>query len=158
MSNLTFLMPKGIFNYRVAGVLQHCEKYLLHKSQTDSHWSLVGGRVEAFEDSRSALVREFKEELGIAVHSKALLWSVENFFSYKGDPYHELGFIYQITTQALLTIDQHEFRGLDDPQLIYKWFSKEALREINLKPSFLKEKLLHEDFGKDHIICRDEVY
>ena len=69
-------MDKYSFQIRVTGILIHEGKLLLVKQQvtSDRNWSLPGGRVEAGETLEDAIIREVKEETGIAVEVNKLLY------------------------------------------------------------------------------------
>lgn len=70
------------FTYRVGGVCISCGHVLaVCYNGDESVWTLPGGRVETLETSAVALVRELREELGIAVTLGRLLWIVENLFT-----------------------------------------------------------------------------
>jgi 8-oxo-dGTP pyrophosphatase MutT (NUDIX family) len=69
------------FNYRVAGVAVHDDSVLLHKADGDDFWAFPGGRAELGERAEQTLLREMREEIGVAVEVGRLLWDVENFFT-----------------------------------------------------------------------------
>ncbi len=79
------------FNLRAVAVILSGDHVLMHRPDRDEYWSLPGGRVEAGEDAVTAVAREMRDELGIAVTVGRLLWVVENFFASGGRPYHEIG-------------------------------------------------------------------
>ena len=51
-------------NVRVAGIIIHNNKLLVHKDINSDHYALIGGRVKIGEDSETAVKRELQEELG----------------------------------------------------------------------------------------------
>lgn len=61
---------------RVTGVVVEGDKILLLNQDTDNgrSWSLPGGKVEEGETLESALVREMREETGVAVTITGLLY------------------------------------------------------------------------------------
>ncbi|TMW70089.1 NUDIX hydrolase [Alteribacter natronophilus] len=131
----------GKFNFRVAGVLIVDNQVLLHKAETDSFWALPGGRVQISERSEDALIREIQEETGMRVKTEGLLWTVENFFHYEGEAFHEIGFYYRMCPELPLE-KQKSFYGLEtDRQLVFRWFPLDQLDDIEVRPSFLKERL-----------------
>ena len=56
----------------------------------------LGGGIEFLEKSEDALIREFKEELGIDIKIKNFLGICENIFKYKGKNAHELVLFYNV--------------------------------------------------------------
>ena len=78
---------------RAAAVIQSEGRVLLHRVVGDAFWALSGGGIEAGETAAQALVRELQEELGQPMEPGALACVVENFFTYAGTSYHEIGCI-----------------------------------------------------------------
>jgi len=101
--------------------------------------------------------REIGEELGGNIEVNRLLWIVENFFKYKEKDYHEILTIYLIDfeKESWVMNQQDSFNGLEGERLIYKWFNFNELYNLNIKPSFLKEKLLFLPNLPTHIIHRE---
>ncbi|MGB0768491.1 MAG: (deoxy)nucleoside triphosphate pyrophosphohydrolase [Phycisphaeraceae bacterium] len=58
--------------YRILITLRHAAQVLAH------HWELPGGKVEPHETPRQAVVRELREEVGIAVEPLAQLPPVDH--------------------------------------------------------------------------------
>ena len=54
----------------------------------------IGGGIEFGETSQEALVREIKEELNAEIQPKKLLGTIENIFTYQGQPGHEIVHVY----------------------------------------------------------------
>jgi ADP-ribose pyrophosphatase YjhB (NUDIX family) len=69
-------MSSLLFQIRVTGILAENDRILLVKQRISStrDWSLPGGRAEAGELLEEALVREFREETGLIVKMKRLLY------------------------------------------------------------------------------------
>lgn len=78
--DLTIDIEEYKLNIRVAGIIIHNNKVLLHKSINKEYYALVGGRVKIGEDSKSAVKRELEEELGKEVCIEDFLGVIENFF------------------------------------------------------------------------------
>ncbi|SFJ32344.1 NUDIX hydrolase [Thermoflavimicrobium dichotomicum] len=131
------------FNYRIAGILIHDGKVLLHREKDQEIWALPGGRAEMMEPSAETIVREIKEEIGLDVRVERLIWVAEQFFTYKGVRTHELGFFYLLScdqdTDLFHTPRFHGVTG-DAVDLVFEWFSLDRLPE-HLYPSFLPNGL-----------------
>ncbi|MGG0655357.1 NUDIX hydrolase [Rummeliibacillus pycnus] len=150
-----FKTEQGIFNYRVVGVLVKEGHILIHKSVNDSNWSLPGGRVKILEQAQNGLQRELQEELGIDVQIERLLWSVENFFKYNEDNFHEIGFYYQVSTDKDYEINSNQFYGIEGESLIYKWVPIAQLDEVDLYPEFIKTEIKDITHYPKHIVVKD---
>jgi len=55
----------------------------------------AGGGIEFGETSREAARREIREELDIDAGELQLLGVLENVFTFRGEPYHEICFIFE---------------------------------------------------------------
>lgn len=74
----------------------------------DHFYRPLGGGVDFGEQSADAVVREFQEELGEELAGVAYLDTLENIFTYKGQPGHEIVLLYQgyFTNQELYAQDE----------------------------------------------------
>jgi len=153
------------FKYRVSAVLLRNGKVLVHRAEMDDFWALPGGHVEMMESSKGSLRREMKEELGIDVEIKRLLWVAENFFEDRGYRFHEVCFYYLIditeNSEILETDgpfygeeDEYEFLG-DRIKLIFRWYPIDELEDLRLYPSFLLEGLKDIPESTEHIVHED---
>ena len=90
--DITFKTPEGRFNYRACAVIIHDEKLLVMKDRRSPYFYLPGGRVLLHETAESAVLREVREELGIAASIIRPLWMVQSFFTedVTGEQFHEL--------------------------------------------------------------------
>ena len=127
------------FNYRVALLAVNDNKILLQKSEKDSYYSLIGGRVQLFEDSEQAIKREVEEETGILLNSSEikLVNIVENFFTFNKTDFHEMLFIYKTDSKELAAKDN--FATLDKMGVINKWFDIDKLQNMDVRPEFIKK-------------------
>lgn len=89
-----FDTPDTRFDLRTAGACLHEGRVLAQTTERMDFYVLPGGRVASGEDSRSALGREMREELGSEVHIEDLLFIVENFFTLDRMKHHEILMIY----------------------------------------------------------------
>ena len=72
-------------------------KLLLCRAKGGSSSYLPGGHIEFGETGREALVREMKEETGLAFSAGRFLGVVENRFMQKGREHAEINLVYEMT-------------------------------------------------------------
>lgn len=150
-----FKTEKAVFNFRVAGIWIVNDHVLIHKDVDDLNWALPGGRVAIGEETEQTIVREFSEELGVNVIVNSLIWTNENFFSYRGADFHEIAFYYKVSANETTTLFKKEpFYGLEGERLIYKWVPIEEINEISVFPEFLIEGIKDIPEYPQHIVTR----
>lgn len=153
---LTFELPDGVFNCRVAGLLWRDQTVLLQKDPAEEFWVLPGGRLEFGEPSNQAVRREFLEEIGVRVHTDRLLWVVENFFG-EAPAFHELALYYQVSADEALPAEE-TFLGQasdHDPPLHFRWVPLDQLHTLRVYPSFLDAAFRAPAPFTQHVIVRD---
>ena len=153
---LSFNTSTHQFNFRVAGILCHRNRVLIHRAVAEDFWTLPGGRVEAGETSTASLAREFREELSIDVQVESLAAVVENFFNYQNRDYHELCLVFRLSANETgqLHHHAHEFVG-NEPGFEFAWADLNRLDEWRLLPECLPA-LLNDGFvGVRHVVQRD---
>jgi ADP-ribose pyrophosphatase YjhB (NUDIX family) len=155
---LTLSQPGAHFSLRTAAVVLHNSHVLLHRAEHDDFWALPGGRCELLETAQEAICREMGEELGAKAHVERLLWVLENFFTYNGVVCHELGFYFLIDLgQEFAHYHPGEsFEGNEEGlKLFFRWFALDALEDVHLYPTFLREALQDLPNHVVHIVHRD---
>jgi len=147
---------QGDFAFRVAGILIHDGRVLLSTDDQVDFWVLPGGGVNLFESSEEALVREFREEIGVTIEIERLLWVVENSFIFDNQKFHGIEFNFLVRLNEMdeiLSLDQ--FTGVEDDfkpsgtryedieRLIlnFQWFEIDKLDNITIKPAIYHQVL-----------------
>jgi 8-oxo-dGTP diphosphatase len=75
-------------------------KVLLGRSVFTRKWDIPGGAVEPWETLEAGLVREFREETGVAVRVVRLIDFRAGFIAFFRHPYHSLRFYYLVDGDA----------------------------------------------------------
>lgn len=155
---LTFTQGNTRFTCRSVGVAIEDGRVLLHKAEDDDFWALPGGRAELLEPAMTTLRREMQEELGIEVDVVRLLWTVENFFQYRGYDHHEIGlyFLMRVPPDWPLRTAIGPFLGYEHGvHLFFQWFPLEALPGMRVYPTFLADGLSDLPLCPQHIVHTD---
>ena len=74
-----FRSDEYICELRAVGVLVKNNKVLVQRDKNGNEYALPGGHIKIGETFEAGLVREYKEETGIDINIKRLLWSEECF-------------------------------------------------------------------------------
>jgi ADP-ribose pyrophosphatase YjhB (NUDIX family) len=149
--DMTLKTPFGTFNYRVGFLVFKADSVLLHKTAA-GYWFVPGGRVHFGEPSESAVRREIGEEMQSPARSVDFAGTVENFFRAGGEAFHELMFLYRAVFADDVKIPAADIEG---NKIESGWFTQDALRATDLKPSFLKERFFDFRSGTRHIVHND---
>lgn len=140
---INFKTEKGIFNFRVAGILFNDDKVLIHRRINDDFYALPGGRVEILENTETTIIREMKEELGINVEIERLLWVCQSFFGSDDSKYHEICFYYLINCEdkELITKEDVFLVSENDKTFEFKWVKIDEIEKEPFYPNFIKNRL-----------------
>lgn len=133
------------FGSRAVGVLKKNNKILFQKKKTDLNWALPGGAIATLERGKDVVKREFQEETGCDVEVIRPLWFVEYFFEFDNLKQHQyiIGYLLDIKDDSKL-LQNDEFDGIEKGKnIIYKWIDIKDIKNENIKPDYLKEKLLN---------------
>jgi ADP-ribose pyrophosphatase YjhB (NUDIX family) len=106
---------------------------------------VLGGSVEFGEASIDTAVREMREELGIELVEPRLLGVLENVYTFRGEPGHEILFVYtSATTTDVVPPEGGEFFDLGRSMWV-EWRRLDGVGEtLPLYPDGL-QRLLDED-------------
>lgn len=135
-------------NVRVAGVIIHNNKVLVHRNVNSEHYALVGGRVEIGENSVDAIKREIKEEIGKDIEITGYISTIENFFEMKGSKYHEIMFVHKVEfadeKDKKIEYTLENIEGKDD--LKYEWLELDKIENYPLVPIAIRDVLKENNF------------
>jgi 8-oxo-dGTP pyrophosphatase MutT (NUDIX family) len=147
------------FNLRAAAIIMDGARVLLHTCEGDAFWTFPGGRVEAGEAASATVERELHEELDERVTCGDLTWLVENFFTYRGVPHHELGLYFRarLASESRLLSSPGPFVGAEaHARLTFAWFERAGLAGVVIRPSFVAAALAQRELEFRHIVQRDD--
>ena len=123
-------------------------------------YCLPGGHVELGEDSKTAIIREMLEELDTNVTIQKELAVVENFYTDKNSLLtHEISFYYIVNPDNFSNISLEDYSKYENDkgeikQHNFVWLPINTLREFDFRPTFIKEKLINNNYEFEHIIIK----
>ena len=133
----------GTFNYRVAAILLHAGRLLVMRDEGIDHDYLPGGRGHVGESAETALARELREELDIALTPHHLAFVAESFFTVDGMRYHELCLYHVMDASPELLSRGDAFTRVEGNETHhFRWVKFEELAKLRFFPVFLKERIL----------------
>ena len=135
------------FGVRVAAVVEREGALLLvrhQKPDRDPYWVLPGGRLEPGETMPECASRELAEETGLEAGFSGILYLSE--FMREGR--HTIDIVARMSLEgegeASLGSDPEVAPGTEPTLREVRWVSIEELREIELLPASIKERLLRD--------------
>ena len=149
------------FHGRTCGIIKQDDKFLIMRVNKTSYYHIPGGHIEIGEDSKQALIREIKEEIGCDVQRAELFAIQENFWKRNNTKCHGIEFYYIVEPkQNLKTIncEKIEIDKGEEKLLELKWVTSEELKNIDLKPINIRNMIISKEYmnGLTHIVKREE--
>ena len=108
-------------------------RLLLCRAKGSATSYLPGGHIEFGETGREALVREIREELGVAAKAGRFLGVVENSFMQHGHPHAEINLVYELVFDEPLA----EPHSAED-WISFEWCELSRLGEAGLLPDVFR--------------------
>ena len=102
-------------------------KILLCRAKGGKSTYLPGGHIEFGETGREALVREMKEETGLASETGKFLGCVENSFLQHGKPHAEINLVYEFDMDVESVFAKEDW-------IEFEWRDIGGLADANLLP------------------------
>ena len=145
------------FHVRTCGIIKQENKFLIMRVNKTPYYHIPGGHIEIGEDSKQAVIREIKEEIGCDVQEAKLFSIEENFWTRNNKKCHGIEFYYIIKPKQQLQMQDCEKIENDKGEeklLHFKWVTLEEIKEIDLRPSNIKDMLINEEYlkGLTHIV------
>ena len=110
-------------------------RLLLCRARGGATSYLPGGHIEFGETGREALVREIREELGVAAEAGRFLGVVENSFVQNGRPHAEINLVYELrfpsvpeprSAEDWIEFEWRDLRDLASARLLPEAFNRLA--------------------------------
>lgn len=121
----------------------------------NGHYALPGGRVQAREDSITALRREVYEELGEEIENTNFIGVVENFFDAPEAKFHEYMWMIKGDFKNKSVYLKEKIIGHEKKEeLIFEWIDIDVLKNIDFKPVKVIPYLKNLDGKIHHIIVK----
>lgn len=155
-NDISISTEKFKFKFRVSGILLVDNRILTVKINNNDFYCFPGGHVELMEDTKDAIIREFREETNIDVKIERLLYITENFFKGNLGNFHELGFYYLLKPINNVIAQDFELVEKDKDENVNLKFEWKKLGELNnFKPEFIKNELDFNNKSIKHLIIKD---
>ena len=150
--DLSVMINNIKLNIRVGAIIKYQDKFLIEKNKNIDFAVIPGGRIKTLENSKEALVREVKEEIGIDISNESfeIIALIENFFEFNNNKYHELYIVYKIDLKEEYNLTDN-FTNLDDINAYYNLITLEELQKTKIMPNILKEITTAKEF-KHYIV------
>ena len=129
-NDVLFKVNKTIFSYRVGGVLIKDRNIMLTKNAWK--YTIPGGHVKIGEESKDAVIREFKEETLLDIEPLNVMATFENFWMTDDkQTVHEITILYKV---KLIDDKQEIIPNPDQRMTQFVWVDINELDKIDLYP------------------------
>ena len=152
---ITISSKEGRFGCRSGAIIYNQDKTkVLMENQDNGRYMFPGGRLDMHEDSKTAIIRELKEELNIEI-GLTLKYILEMFLVFPKSKYHEIGFYYlgMIDENVIL----NHTKSLDGNG-VFEWINITQLEKYNVLAKPIKDALCNNKILTDnleHIIYKE---
>ncbi len=145
-----------ICDIRTVGVLVKNNKILVQRDKDGNEYALPGGHIKIGETLEDGLIREYKEETGIDIKIKHMLWSEECFWEWGCRQAHNIAFYYLIEEYDGFEIpDVGEFVShKDNCNVVIGWMDIDQIQNVVIYPEFLKNEIYNLNGQIKHFVSK----
>jgi 8-oxo-dGTP pyrophosphatase MutT (NUDIX family) len=123
------------FEVCVRGMIKRGNKILVCYHKKENIYFFPGGHINFGESVKEAILREFKEELGISVKKFSLIGVMENVYVFKRIKHHEFNLVFEIRPKKLKLKSREE-------HIDFFWFDLERFKKEKVLPIALQKAIL----------------
>ena len=149
------------FRYRAAAIIVEDGYVLFASNEKDDYYYSIGGGVHMGETAEDAVKREVLEETGVPYEIDHLAIIHENFFAESTSPNlkdldcHEIAFYYVMKPRGTRELNSDSYtQGVRENM---HWIPIYELDNYKAFPTFMKDYLLSEHNGIEHIVTDERV-
>ena len=147
------------FHGRTCGIIKQENSFLIMRVNETPYYHIPGGHIEIGEDSKQAIIREIKEEIGCDVQEADLFEIQENFWTRNNKKCHGIEFYYIIKPKCALEMKNYKRIENDKGEeklLDFKWVTPEELKDIDLRTNNIRDMLINGEYlkGLSHTVKR----
>ncbi len=145
-----------ICDIRTVGVLVKNNKILVQRDKDGNEFALPGGHIKIGETLEDGLLREYKEETGIDIKIKHMLWSEECFWECGDRPAHNISFYFLIEECDGFEIpDVGAFVShKDNCNVVIGWMNIDQIQNVTIYPEFLKDEIYNLNGPIKHFVSK----
>ena len=144
MIDIGLIKDNNWFRYRTGAIIVRDNKLLAVKSAFGTnHYYMIGGGVHMGETSENCIKREVLEETGMALDIERLAVISENFFRGIGGKIDGMD-CQTIEFYFVMNVRDEEMskcKKITDDGEELVWISIDEIKDINIKPIFVKERI-----------------
>ena len=158
--NCGFIDENRWFRYRAAAIIVEDRCVLFAGNENEDYLYSIGGAVHMGERAEDAVRREVLEETGVEYAVDHLAVIHENFFnentgSLKGMECHEIALYYLMKPRGTKVLHSDSYTmGVRETM---HWIPIEKIGQYKAFPTFLKDYLLSDHDGIEHIVTDERV-
>lgn len=158
--NCGFIDENRWFRYRAAAIIVEDGCVLFAGNENEDYFYSIGGAVHMGETAEDAVKREVLEETGVEYAVDHLAVIHENFFyentgSLKGMECHEIALYYLMKPRGTKVLHSDSYTmGVRETM---HWIPIEKIGQYKAFPTFLKDYLLSDHYGIEHIVTDERV-
>ena len=160
MHSCGFTKENNWFRYRAAAIIVENDCVLFACNEKDDYLYSIGGGVHHSETAENAVCREVFEETGVHYEIDHLAVIHENFFfesagTLKGLNCHEVSFYFLMKPRGTQELHSNSMtQGVKEEM---RWIPIKDLDKYKAFPTFLKDYLVEEHFGIEHIVTDERM-